>query len=126
MKKWTKLQYENKSNATVNRVSTERTETASDRTHLVLACTIFLLSNPFVLPDYNVFKVNCKCFAMWCKTGKWCTLQSAALMFVGCSLALTPSLIVGPAVAATRVVPASPLAPYHIANMYSASNAICM
>lgn len=33
-----------------------------------------------LLPDYNVLYCNCECIAMWCKTGRFGTLQGASLL----------------------------------------------
>jgi hypothetical protein len=35
----------------------------------------FLLKNPRVLPSYSLVECNCECVAVWCKTGRWTTLQ---------------------------------------------------
>lgn len=56
----------------------------SDPTKLVLARVRFLLQqetqSKSVLPPYHVFYSNSECIAVWCKTGKWTTLQTAVFL----------------------------------------------
>lgn len=56
------------------------TTTASDPPAKVLARAYFLLENPHVLPSYHVFRSNCECVSLWCKTGSWSTLQASSLL----------------------------------------------
>ena len=36
----------------------------------------FLLRNPHIIPTYSLVECNCKCIAVWCKTGQ----RAGALM----------------------------------------------
>lgn len=56
------------------------THVTPDEVELVLARANFLLRYPDILPDYNVLNANCECVAVWCKTGKWLTLQGSSLL----------------------------------------------
>jgi hypothetical protein len=56
------------------------TSVASDAVGLVLARVNYILRNPEVLPDYHVVNANCECVAVWCKTGRWSTLQASSLL----------------------------------------------
>ena len=49
----------------------------SDPKEIVLARANFVLEHMEVLPPYHVFFSNSECIAVWCKTGHWCTLQTA-------------------------------------------------
>jgi len=48
-----------------------------DPDELVLARANFLLEHMEVLPPYHVFYSNSECIAVWCKVGRWATLQTA-------------------------------------------------
>ena len=53
----------------------------SDPTKIVLARTNFLLEfGEDVLPPYHLFYSNSECIAVWCKTGRWSTLQAAIFL----------------------------------------------
>ena len=52
----------------------------SDPTIIVLARVRYLLTNPQVLPPHNVFHSNSECIAVWCKTGRWSTLQASIFL----------------------------------------------
>lgn len=53
----------------------------SDPTDLVLARANFLLEHgEEVLPPYHVFYSNSECIAVWCKTGRWSTIQTAVFL----------------------------------------------
>ena len=56
------------------------TSVSSDAVGLVLARVNYILRNPEVLPDYHVVNANCECVAVWCKTGRWSTLQASSLL----------------------------------------------
>lgn len=49
----------------------------SDPVDIVLARANFCLENMHLLPPYHVFFSNSECIAVWCKTGRWSTLQTA-------------------------------------------------
>mmetsp|Transcript_21649 Transcript_21649/g.32791 ORF Transcript_21649/g.32791 Transcript_21649/m.32791 type:complete len:469 (-) Transcript_21649:978-2384(-) len=48
-----------------------------DPNELVLARANFLLEHMEALPPYHVFYSNSECIAVWCKVGRWATLQTA-------------------------------------------------
>merc|ERR1712194_238981 len=53
----------------------------SDPVKLVLARVRFLLSyEKEALPAYHVFTSNSECIAVWCKTGRWSTLQASIFL----------------------------------------------
>mmetsp|Transcript_10559 Transcript_10559/g.21968 ORF Transcript_10559/g.21968 Transcript_10559/m.21968 type:complete len:701 (-) Transcript_10559:85-2187(-) len=53
----------------------------SDPQALVLARTRFLLEQgEDVLPPYHIINSNSECIAVWCKTGRWSTLQAAVFL----------------------------------------------
>lgn len=62
----------------------------SDSANLVLARTHFVLEHEVLLPPYHVFYSNSECIAVWCKTGRWSTLQ-AAVYLVSTSVGWTKS-----------------------------------
>ena len=71
---------------TTKRVSEKQPKTPenlpkSDPTVLVLARTRFLLEQgEAVLPPYHIINSNSECIAVWCKTGRWSTLQAAVFL----------------------------------------------
>jgi len=76
----------------------------SDSAKLVLARTHFVLENEDLLPPYHVFYSNSECIAVWCKTGRWSTLQ-AAVYLVSSSLGFGKSAtMITVSVAAAHVV----------------------
>ena len=46
-----------------------------DRAAVVRKRVEFLLRNPRILPSYSLVECNCECVAVWCKTGRWTTMQ---------------------------------------------------
>jgi hypothetical protein len=46
-----------------------------------------------LVPEYHVLSVNCECAAVWCKTGKWTTLQALDLLTVGQATAVATAAI---------------------------------
>jgi hypothetical protein len=46
-----------------------------DHPELVRRRVSFLLANPHIVPPYSIVDSNCECVAVWCKTGRWSTLQ---------------------------------------------------
>lgn len=52
----------------------------SDPKEIVLARANFLFENMDALPPYHVFYSNSECIAVWCKTGRWSTLQTAVFL----------------------------------------------
>ena len=58
----------------------ERELPTSDSAKLVLARTHFVLEHEEMLPPYHVFYSNSECIAVWCKTGRWSTLQAAVYL----------------------------------------------
>lgn len=55
-----------------------------DVTGLILARVQYLLDNPSHLPDHNALSANGECAALWCVTGRWCTLQGASILQITC------------------------------------------
>jgi len=53
----------------------------SDPPILVLARTRFILEHgESVLPPYHIVNSNSECIAVWCKTGRWSTLQASVFL----------------------------------------------
>jgi hypothetical protein len=52
----------------------------SDPVPIVLARANFLLEHEDKLPPYHVLYSNSECIAVWCKTGRWSTLQTAVFL----------------------------------------------
>lgn len=53
----------------------------SDPAILVLARTRFILEHgENVLPPYHIINSNSECIAVWCKTGRWSTLQASVFL----------------------------------------------
>ena len=77
-----------------------------DSVGFVLSRIAFLKENSHVLPRYNELQSNCECVAVWCKTGRYCSLQGTALLggLANGSIKATAIAGVG-ASAATTTVP---------------------
>eukprot|EP00956_Cyclotella_meneghiniana_P018247 scaffold30262_cov22-Cyclotella_meneghiniana.AAC.1 len=58
-----------------NRKHVVGTALKQDAPGLVLARIRYLLDHPNYLPKHNALSANGECAAMWCVTGRWCTLQ---------------------------------------------------
>lgn len=54
--------------------------TKSDPATIVLARVRHLLHYPDILPPHHVFFANSECIAVWCKTGRWSTLQASVYL----------------------------------------------
>mmetsp|Transcript_24495 Transcript_24495/g.32647 ORF Transcript_24495/g.32647 Transcript_24495/m.32647 type:complete len:338 (+) Transcript_24495:74-1087(+) len=84
MDEWLKVKYKDKNDddddRANNATTSKKAKITSDPENLVVARANFLFHNPNVLPGYNVMKSNCECVAVWCKTGKWCTLQGSSIL----------------------------------------------
>jgi len=52
----------------------------SDPPKLVLARAKFLMNNEADIPSHHAFFSNSECIAVWCKTGRWSTLQTAIFL----------------------------------------------
>lgn len=80
--KWHKVHYK----ANVYKTSMWRSGTCTcveaDPPAKVLARAYFLLEHPELLPPYHIFNSNCESVAVWCCTGKWCTLQASSLLYL--------------------------------------------
>jgi hypothetical protein len=74
----------------------------SDPVEIVLARANFVLENMEVLPPYHVFFSNSECIAVWCKTGRWSTLQTAVWCSTNSVGALKTSTLTTIGVAATN------------------------
>jgi hypothetical protein len=98
----------------------------SDPPKLVLARTTYILAHgDSVLPPYHPFKANSECIAVFCKTGRWSTLQasvflhSTAIGNAKSSMAMTLGIaasvpLLAPAIAGIGIMAVG--APYVILN----------
>lgn len=85
----------------------------SDPEHLVLSRVRFLLTNPQELPPHHILFSNSECIAVWCKTGRWSTLQASIFLYSTAAGNLKTMILSssGAAAATTSVtVPASGIA----------------
>jgi hypothetical protein len=77
----------------------------SDPTEIVLARVNFLLEfGEDVLPPYHVFHSNSECIAVWCKTGRWSTLQAAIFLHSTAIGNAKSSMLLTASVAAAHVI----------------------
>jgi len=51
-----------------------------DERGLVVARAKYLLENPGVLPEFHLMASNGECAAVWCRLGRWCTLQASTML----------------------------------------------
>ncbi len=52
----------------------------SDPENMVIARVRYLITNPEVLPPHHILFSNSECIAVWCKTGRWSTLQASIFL----------------------------------------------
>ena len=76
----------------------------ADPTEIVLARANFLLEHMEALPPYHVFFSNSECIAVWCKTGRWSTLQTAVFLSTNSVGAAKSSIIATMGVAAAHAI----------------------
>jgi hypothetical protein len=76
----------------------------SDPDIIVLARANFLLENMNALPPYHVFYSNSECIAVWCKTGRWSTLQTAVFLSTNSVGAAKSSILATMGVAAAHAL----------------------
>jgi hypothetical protein len=76
----------------------------ADPKDIVLARANFLLEHMEALPPYHVFYSNSECIAVWCKTGRWSTLQTAVFLSTNSVGAAKTSTLTTLAVAAANPV----------------------
>ncbi len=58
------------------------TSCAADERGLVVARVKFLLEYPESMPDFQKMSANDECAAVWCRIGRWCTLQGASILHI--------------------------------------------
>ena len=54
--------------------------TSTSPVHIVRSRVQFLLEHPHHIPSYSLVESNCECVAVWCKTGRWTTLQAERVL----------------------------------------------
>ena len=81
------------------------TATAAHSVHptLVVSRAKFIVSNVDLIPSYHVFKSNCECMAVWCKTGRWMTIQASTALHLFALSPIKASALGGTYVAAQTV-----------------------
>ena len=107
---WRKVHYNNNNNNNNN----EDAAVTNNSPTIVRRRVEFLLTHPNIIPPYSLIESNCECVAVWCKTGKWTTLQFANIVGVtnmtarftvaGLSLAMAAETVL-----AAVLVPGAPL-----------------
>mmetsp|Transcript_31625 Transcript_31625/g.46671 ORF Transcript_31625/g.46671 Transcript_31625/m.46671 type:complete len:475 (-) Transcript_31625:571-1995(-) len=87
----------------------ERSIPKSDPTTIVLARVRYLLSNPDVLPPHNIFHANSECLAVWCKTGRWSTIQASVFLHTTAAGNLKSAISVSAMAASATVTTTTPM-----------------
>ena len=82
----------------------------SDPPAKVLARAYFLLEHPEVLPSYHIFRSNCECVSLWCKTGAWSTLQASSILSLTAAGQLKSTATIAAYAASTQVTVQTPAA----------------
>jgi hypothetical protein len=80
-KEWNSVEYGASDSEIQNFGAGTCTAAADYPTDVVCARTKFLLSHPDILSKYDILCTNCECVAVWCKTGKFATLQVCGRLF---------------------------------------------
>ena len=99
--------------ADMNKPPDPSSTSKSDPAKIVLARVRFLLENEDdVLPAYHVFNSNSECIAVWCKTGRWSSLQSDVFWYTTAIGNAKSTTLMGLSLAATQpwLIPALPVA----------------
>lgn len=86
------------------------TSISSDAVGLVLARVNYILRHPDALPDYHVVNANCECVAVWCKTGRWSTLQASSFLELTAAGQVKSSASLAATAASTQVTVQTPAA----------------
>jgi hypothetical protein len=85
----------------------------SDPTYLVLSRVRYILTNPKELPPHHIIFSNSECIAVYCKTGRWSTLQASIFLCSTAAGNLKTAILTSAGVAgatSTVTVPASGIA----------------
>lgn len=85
----------------------------SDPTHIVLSRVRYILNNPQELPPHHILFSNSECIAVFCKTGRWSTLQASVFLYSTAAGNLKTAILSSAGVAGattTVTVPASGIA----------------
>ncbi len=53
-----------------------------DEQALVLARVKYLLESPGRMPEFHMMAANGECAAVWCRMGRWCTLQGSSILHI--------------------------------------------
>jgi len=102
---WHAKSRKSKNSEDANESSSANKLPKSDPAKIVLARTNFVLEyGDELLPPYHVFHSNSECIAVWCKTGRWSTLQTSVFLH-SCSVGNAKSSVAFTlGVAATHVL----------------------
>jgi hypothetical protein len=79
-KEWKRVEYNVAWTERLLRRSGTCSPVIPDTVGFVLSRIDFLKENSHVLPRYDELQSNCECVAVWCKTGRYCSLQGTALL----------------------------------------------
>mmetsp|Transcript_28704 Transcript_28704/g.34972 ORF Transcript_28704/g.34972 Transcript_28704/m.34972 type:complete len:487 (+) Transcript_28704:161-1621(+) len=79
------------------------TSSKPDSLGLIMARINYLLEHPEILPEYKKLSANDECVAVWCRTGRWITLQGASMLEI-ISASQAGSAIVAGSVASQMMV----------------------
>jgi hypothetical protein len=82
----------------------------SDPTNIVIARVRFLLTNPENLPAHHILISNSECIAVWCKTGRWSTLQASIFLQSTAAGNFKSSVLLATGVASATVTTTAPSA----------------
>jgi hypothetical protein len=85
----------------------------SDPTFLVLSRVRYILNHPHELPPHHILFSNSECIAVFCKTGRWSTLQASIFLYSTAAGNLKTAILSSAGVAGattTVTVPASGIA----------------
>lgn len=105
---WHKVVYNSPWSKNLTKRSGTVSKAKSDKVDIVLARAEFLLHNHTLISSYDVTKSNCEHVAVWCKTGRFISLQLASYMRQSIALSTVPTIAASTATATTTaVVPAA-------------------
>jgi len=54
----------------------------ADERGLIIARVKYLLEHPGCMPDFQMMSANGECAAVWCRIGRWCTLQGSSILHI--------------------------------------------
>lgn len=86
----------------------------ADQRGLIMLRIEYLIANPTSLPEFAKLSANDECVAVWCRTGRWVTLQAASMLEIMGASHLGTALVAGGVVSQMTVTQTMPWIPGYV------------